>query len=175
MEEDWGEIQPVLSKDFSRPLMQRPQAVQAWSSAVPALPLPAAGLGGKSRAGGLSLWTSATSIAQHHDSKPWATGSLDCCLVHAWTFTAHSLSQKAWQRPKAGKLLLAIEAFLNRWGCELCKYLPYKSVVWLGSKTKSHLKISSKFGHSIVVLVQRNRVNFIVISAWIKENYENKH
>lgn len=46
MEEDWGEIRPVLSKDFSRPLMQRPQAVQAWSSAVPALPLPAALLQG---------------------------------------------------------------------------------------------------------------------------------
>lgn len=39
----------MLSKDFSHPLMQRSHAVQAWSSAVPALPLPAAGLGRKCR------------------------------------------------------------------------------------------------------------------------------
>lgn len=40
---------------------------------------------------------------------------------------------------------------------------------------KCHLKICSKFGHSVVLLVQRNEANFIVICVWIKENYENKH
>lgn len=42
-------------------------------------------------------------------------------------------------------------------------------------KQKRHLKICSKFGHSVVLLVQRNEANFIVICVWIKENYENKH
>jgi len=45
----------------------------------------------------------------------------------------------------------------------------------LREKQKSHLKICSKFGHSVVLLVQRNTANFIVICVWIKEDYENKH
>lgn len=43
------------------------------------------------------------------------------------------------------------------------------------TKQKSDLKICSKFGHGVVLLVQRNGDNFIVICVWIKENYENKH
>lgn len=49
------------------------------------------------------------------------------------------------------------------------------SYVALKKNKKSHLKFCSKFGHRIVLLVQRNEANFIVICVWIKENYENKH
>lgn len=166
---------PCSAKTFPIPSCRDP--MQYKPGPLQSLPCLCLLPGWEGSAGG---WVVPMNLSNLHSTTPWPKApsqrcSLDCCLVHAWTFTAHSPSHKARQRPTAGKLLLAIEAFLNRWGCELCKCLPYKSVVWLGSKTKSHLKISSKFGHSIVVLVQRNGVNFIVISAWIKENYENKH
>lgn len=88
------------------------------------------------------------SCSNFHNTMRWALiqrpeppTALGCCWVRSQMLTALRLSSTVRKGPAAGRSLLATETFPYRRGCELCKYLLYKSVMWLGRKTKKPLKI----------------------------------
>lgn len=67
----------------------------------------------------------------------WALPQSPGCSLHWYQGCALVSEPSAFQeRPPAGKSLPAIETFLYRRGCELCKYLLYKSAMWLWRKNK---------------------------------------
>lgn len=72
------------------------------------------------------------------DPKPWVLPGLVSSVCPG--AQSPQPSRKGRGRPTADKSLLAIETFPYRRGCELCKYLLYKSGMWLWRKTKKPLK-----------------------------------